>query len=174
MTAIREKTTVDALGFRRERFMDRCLKSPAEMERRFALFPDAIEASAEIAGRCRFDHAEIKYQYPYEEVMAGRTAQEALAALTEEGAKAMFPEGLPAPYRRQIAHELKLIGELGYAPYFLTVNAIVAESRRRGILCQGRGSAANSCVCYMLGITSIDPIRHELLFERFVSRAQHR
>nr|MCC5640896.1 error-prone DNA polymerase [Nostoc sp. CHAB 5844] len=169
VTAIREKVTVDALGFRRERFMDRCLKSPQEMERRFALFPDAIEASADIADACRFDLGEIKYQYPYEQVMEGRTAQEALAALTAEGAAAMFPHGMPAPYRQQIDHELKLIGELGYAPYFLTVNAIVAESRRRGILCQGRGSAANSCVCYMLGITSIDPIRHELLFERFVS-----
>lgn len=169
VTAIREKVTIDALGFRRERFMDRCLKSPQEMERRFALFPDAIAASADIAGACRFDLAEIRYQYPYEQVMEGRSAQEALAQLTEDAAKAMFPDGLPAPYRRQIDHELRLIDRLGYAPYFLTVNAIVAESRRRGILCQGRGSAANSCVCYMLGITSIDPIKHELLFERFVS-----
>ncbi len=169
MSAIREKTSIDALGFRRERFMDRNLKSPAEMERRFAAFPDAIQASADIADQCRFDLGEIQYQYPYEEVMAGRTAQESLAALTEEAAARMFPEGLPPPYRDQIDHELRLIGQLGYAPYFLTVNAIVAESRRRGILCQGRGSAANSCVCYLLGITSIDPIQHELLFERFVS-----
>src|SRR3546814_8667283 len=101
--------------------------------------------------------------------MAGRPAQEALAALNEEGAARMFPDGGPEAYRKQIDHELRLIGELGYAPYFLTVNSIVAESRRRGILCQGRGSAANSCVCYLLGITSIDPIKHELLFERFVS-----
>ncbi|MGH6696295.1 error-prone DNA polymerase [Sphingopyxis sp.] len=169
LTAIREKTTVDALGFKRERFMDRALKSPAEMERRFALFPDAIQATADIASACRFDLGEIRYQYPYEEVMAGRTAQEALAALTEEGAARMFPDGVPDAYRKQIDHELRLIGELGYAPYFLTVNSIVAESRRRGILCQGRGSAANSCVCFLLGVTSIDPIRHELLFERFVS-----
>jgi error-prone DNA polymerase len=169
LTAIREKTSVDALGFRRERFMDRALKSPAEMERRFALFPNAIAATADIASRCGFDLGEIRYQYPYEEVMAGRTAQEALAALTEEGAVRMFPGGVPSAYRKQIDHELRLIGELGYAPYFLTVNSIVAESRRRGILCQGRGSAANSCVCYLLGVTSIDPIRHELLFERFVS-----
>lgn len=169
VTAIREKTTVDALGFRRERFMDRNLKSPAEMERRFAAFPDAVEASADIAAQCTFDLGEIQYQYPYEEVMAGRTAQEALATLTEEAAARIFPNGLPAVYRQQIEHELKLIGQLGYAPYFLTVNSIVAESRRRGILCQGRGSAANSCVCYLLGITSIDPIQHELLFERFVS-----
>jgi len=169
VTAIREKRTIDALGFRRERFLDRNLKSPQEMERRFAAFPDAIRASADIADQCRFDLGEIQYQYPYEEVMAGRTAQEALAALTEEGAARMFPQGLPDAYRSQIDHELRLIAELGYAPYFLTVHAIVAESRRRGILCQGRGSAANSCVCYMLGVTSIDPIQHELLFERFVS-----
>ncbi len=169
LSAIREKTTIDALGFKRERFMDRALKSPQEMERRFALFPDAIRASADIASACRFDLGEIRYQYPYEEVMAGRTAQEALAALTEEGAMRMFPAGVPSAYRKQIDHELRLIGELNYAPYFLTVNSIVAESRRRGILCQGRGSAANSCVCYLLGVTSIDPIQHELLFERFVS-----
>ena len=169
LTAIREKTTIDALGFKRERFMDRALKSPAEMERRFALFPDAIQATADIAAICRFDLGEIRYQYPFEEVMAGRTAQEALAALTEEGAARIFPGGVPPTYRKQIDHELRLIGELGYAPYFLTVNSIVAESRRRGILCQGRGSAANSCVCFLLGVTSIDPIKHELLFERFVS-----
>ncbi|HUD91415.1 error-prone DNA polymerase [Sphingobium sp.] len=169
MTAIREKTTIDALGFRRERFMDRNLKSPEEMERRFAVFPDAIQASADIAAQCRFDLGEIQYQYPYEEVMAGRTAQQALAALTEEAAARMFPQGLGKAYRKQIDHELRLIAQLGYAPYFLTVHAIVAESRRRGILCQGRGSAANSCVCFVLGITSIDPIKHELLFERFVS-----
>ncbi|WP_334186211.1 error-prone DNA polymerase [Novosphingobium sp.] len=169
MTAIREKTTIDALGFRRERFMDRNLKSPEEMERRFAAFPGAIQASADIAAQCRFDLGEIRYQYPYEEVMAGRSAQQALSALTHDAAARMFPAGLPQAYARQIDHELGLIERLGYAPYFLTVNAIVAESRRRGILCQGRGSAANSCVCFMLGITSIDPIRHELLFERFVS-----
>lgn len=81
----------------------------------------------------------------------------------------MFDGAVPTPYREQIAHELKPIAELGYAPYFLTIHSIVREARRRGILCQGRGSAANSCVCFVLGITSIDPIKHELLFERFVS-----
>jgi len=169
VTAIREKTTVDALGYRRERFMDRHLKPPAEMERRFRAFPDAIAASADIARACTFDLGEIQYQYPYEQVMVGRTAQEALAEMTEAAATAKFPNGIPQRYRDQIGHELQLIEQLGYAPYFLTVNSIVAESRRRGILCQGRGSAANSCVCYLLGITSIDPIQHELLFERFVS-----
>ncbi|UXC90748.1 error-prone DNA polymerase [Sphingobium sp. RSMS] len=169
MTAIREKTSIDGLGFKRERYMDRNLKSPQELERRFSAFPDAIQASADIAAECRFDLGEIQYQYPYEQVMEGRTAQQALAALTDAAAKRMFPGGLPKAYRDQIEHELRLIDQLCYAPYFLTVNAIVAESRRRGILCQGRGSAANSCVCFMLGITSIDPIQHELLFERFVS-----
>jgi len=169
LTAIREKTTIDVLGFRRERFMDRNLKSPQEMERRFRDFPDAIRASADIAWACRFDLGEIQYQYPYEQVMAGCTAHQALAELTRAAAAAKFPAGVPARYAAQIDHELTLIDQLGYAPYFLTVNAIVAESRRRGILCQGRGSAANSCVCYLLGITSIDPIQHELLFERFVS-----
>jgi error-prone DNA polymerase len=169
VSAIREKCTIDELGFRRERFMDRNLKSPAEMERRFAAFPDAIEASAAIAAQCTFDLGQIQYQYPYEEVMEGRTAQQALAALTRQAAAVKFPDGVPRRYRDQIDHELGLIERLGYAPYFLTVNAIVAESRRRGILCQGRGSAANSCVCYLLGVTSIDPIQHELLFERFVS-----
>ena len=169
VSAIRERCTIDALGFRRERFMDRHLKSPEEMERRFQSFPDAIRASADIAKQCTFDLGEIQYQYPYEQVMEGRTAQQALAALTEDALTAKFPKGVPDPYRIQVNHELGLIDQLGYAPYFLTVNSIVAESRRRGILCQGRGSAANSCVCYLLGITSIDPIKHELLFERFVS-----
>ena len=169
VTAIREKCTVDTLGFRRERHADRHLKSPEEMERRFAAFPDAIGATAEIARRCTFDLGELSYQYPHERVVEGLTAQGALEQLTRTAAERMFPDGVPDQYRDQIAHELRLIGELGYAPYFLTVNSIVAESRRRGILCQGRGSAANSCVCFMLGITSIDPIKHELLFERFVS-----
>jgi error-prone DNA polymerase len=169
VTAIREKTTVDGLGFRRERFADRHLKPASEMERRFAAFPQAIAASAAIAERCGFDLGELSYQYPHEEVIEGLTAHEALTRLAGEAVERMFPDGVPQAYRDQIAHELRLIGELGYAPYFLTVNAIVAESRRRGILCQGRGSAANSCVCFVLGVTSIDPIKHELLFERFVS-----
>ena len=169
LTAIREKTTIDALGFRRVRHADRHLQSPEEMERRFAAFPDAIRATADIAARCQFDLGMLSYQYPHERVLDGMNAQEALAALTDQGVTAMFPDGVPLPYQQQIGHELRLIEQLGYAPYFLTVNAIVAESRRRGILCQGRGSAANSCVCFVLGITSIDPIKHELLFERFVS-----
>ncbi|WP_419826226.1 error-prone DNA polymerase [Sphingomonas sp.] len=169
VTAIREKCTVDELGFRRELHADRALKGPDEMVRRFRDYPDAVAATREIASRCRFDLGELSYQYPHERVLEGRTAHEALETLTRRATTAMFPDGVPDAYAAQIAHELRLIGELDYAPYFLTVNAIVAESRRRGILCQGRGSAANSCVCFVLGITSIDPIKHELLFERFVS-----
>ena len=169
VTAIREKCTVDTLGHRRERHADRHLKSPAEMARRFAAFPDAVTATGDIARACTFDLGELSYQYPHEEVVAGLSAQGALEQLTGEAAARMFPDGVPLSYTNQIAHELRLIGELVYAPYFLTVDRIVAESRRRGILCQGRGSAANSCVCFVLGITSIDPIKHELLFERFVS-----
>ena len=169
VTAIREGTTIDRLGFRRERHGDRHLKSPQEMARRFAAFPDAIQASADIAAVCTFDLGALSYQYPHERVLEGLSAQQALEQLSREAAERMFPDGVPTAHADQIAHELALIGKLNYAPYFLTVNAIVQEARRRGILCQGRGSAANSCVCFVLGITSIDPIKHELLFERFVS-----
>ena len=169
VTAIREKCTVDGLGYLREIHADRALKSPQEMARRFAAHPDALAASVDIAARCRFDLEELRYQYPQERVLGELTAQQALERLTAEAAARMFPAGVPDAHRTQIAHEMRLIRELEYAPYFLTVNAIVAEARRRGILCQGRGSAANSCVCFVLGITSIDPIRHELLFERFIS-----
>jgi error-prone DNA polymerase len=134
-----------------------------------AAFPDAIQATADIAAACSFDLSELSYQYPHECVVEGLSAQEALEKLSREAAARMFPEGVPKMHADQISHELALIGKLQYAPYFLTVNAIVQEARRRGILCQGRGSAANSCVCFVLGITSIDPIKHELLFERFVS-----
>ena len=169
VTAVREKCTVDELGYRREVNADRALKSPAEMVRRFANYPDALRASVDIANACTFDLGELAYQYPHERLIEGLNAQEALEQLANEAVERMFDGNVPAAYSTQIAHELKLIAELGYAPYFLTVYAIVREARRRGILCQGRGSAANSCVCFVLAITSIDPIKHELLFERFVS-----
>jgi error-prone DNA polymerase len=169
VTAVREKCTVDELGYRREVNADRALKSPAEMVRRFGAYPDALQASVDIAEACTFDLGELAYQYPHERVIEGLSAHEALEKMTHDAAARMFQAGVPQAYQDQIAHELRLIAELGYAPYFLTVHAIVREARRRGILCQGRGSAANSCVCYVLGITSIDPIKHELLFERFVS-----
>ncbi|HYJ29590.1 MAG TPA: error-prone DNA polymerase [Allosphingosinicella sp.] len=169
VTAIREKCTIDELGFRRERHADRHLKGPDEMARRFAAFPHALAASGEIARRCRFDLAELRYQYPDEQPIPGLTAQQAIEKLAWDAARAKHPEGVPEALDKQLRHELRLIGQLDYAPYFLTVFAIVNFARSKGILCQGRGSAANSCVCFLLGITSIDPIRHELLFERFVS-----
>ncbi|MFL0418510.1 error-prone DNA polymerase [Sphingomonas sp. 179-I 2A4 NHS] len=169
VTAVREKCTVDELGFRREVNADRALKSPEEMVRRFRAYPDALRASVDIAEACTFDLGELAYQYPHERVIDGLNAQQALKQLAGNAAEQMFNGAIPQAYRNQIGHELRLIGELGYAPYFLTVHSIVREARRRGILCQGRGSAANSCVCFVLGITSIDPIKHELLFERFVS-----
>ncbi|MCA1653500.1 MAG: PHP domain-containing protein, partial [Sphingomonadales bacterium] len=172
VTAIRHKCTIDDLGFRRERYADRHLKSVVEMERRFAAYPDAIQASADIAGRCTFSLRELSYQYPGEIVMSGRTPQQALEQMTREGLTAKFPNGVPDAYFHLLAHELKLVERLGYAPYFLTVNSIVAFARSQGILCQGRGSAANSVICYILGITSIDPVAHELLFERFISEAR--
>ncbi len=168
-TAVREKCTVDELGYRREVNADRALKSPAEMVRRFKAYPDALRASVDIARACTFDLGELAYQYPHERLLEGLSAQEALERLALEAVDRMFDGAVPQAYTDQIKHELKLIAELAYAPYFLTVYAIVREARRRGILCQGRGSAANSCVCFVLAITSIDPIKHELLFERFVS-----
>jgi error-prone DNA polymerase len=170
VTAIRNKCTIDDLGFRREHNADRFLRTPAEMERRFRDYPDAIRATADIAERCTFSLRELSYQYPDEIVMSGRTPQAALERLTRAkiGEK-IPPDAAPEPYRELLEKELGLVAKWGYAPYFLTVNSIVAFARSQEILCQGRGSAANSMICFVLGITSIDPIKHQLLFERFLS-----
>jgi error-prone DNA polymerase len=172
VTAIRCKCTIDDLGFRRERFADRHLKGPEEMERRFAAFPDSVRASADIAERCTFSLRELSYQYPDEIVMTGRTPQEALERLTRSALAAIFPEGPPRSHVDLLEKELKLVEKLRYAPYFLTVNSVVEFARSQEILCQGRGSAANSMICFVLGITSIDPVRHTLLFERFISESR--
>jgi error-prone DNA polymerase len=170
VTAIRNKCTIDALGFRRERHADRHLKSVAEMERRFRDYPDAIRATADIAERCTFSLRELHYQYPDELVMSGRSPQEALERLAHHALRGKFGGSTPPRrYKRLLKHELRLVRQMRYAPYFLTVNSIVAYARSQGILCQGRGSAANSLICYALGITSIDPVKHTLLFERFIS-----
>ena len=169
LTCVREGCTIDDAGFRRERTVGRWLKPPAEMARLFARHPDAVARTLEIAGRCRFAMDQPAYTYPEELDQPGLTAQEALNKLTWEGAAWRYPAGVLGGVERQLRAELALIGQLGYAPYFLTVNAIVRFARSRGILCQGRGSAANSAVCYVLGVTSIDPERNDLLFERFVS-----
>ena len=169
VTCVRHGVAIDDAGFRRERHADRYLKPPEEMARLFRRYPEAVARTVEIMERCRFSLDELAYQYPREAVTPGLTPQRALEALTWEGAAARYPEGPPNKVAGDLRHELRLIERLGYAPYFLTVNAIVRFARSRGILCQGRGSAANSAVCYVLGITSIDPERNDLLFERFVS-----
>jgi error-prone DNA polymerase len=169
VTCIRHGVTIDELGDRRERHADRHLKPPEEMHRLFARYPEALAHTREIVERCRFSLDELAYQYPEERSDAALTPQQTLENLTWEGAAARYPEGLPDDVRSTLDHELRLIEKLHYAPYFLTVNSIVRFARSKEILCQGRGSAANSAVCYVLGITSIDPARNDLLFERFVS-----
>ena len=169
VTCIREGCTIDDAGFRRERSADRHLKGPAEMARLYARHPEALARTLEIMDRCSFSLSELRYQYPDEAEVPGETPQEGLKRLVRESVPLRYAGGLPPNVERQLAHELRLIGELEYAPYFLTVHSIVRFARGRGILCQGRGSAANSAVCYVLGITSIDPVRSGLLFERFVS-----
>jgi error-prone DNA polymerase len=119
--------------------------------------------------RCTFDLSELRYQYSEEREDPNLTPQQTLEKLTWEGGARRYPEGLPDDVQRTLAHELRLIEKLDYALYFLTINSIVRFARSQGILCQGRGSAANSAVCFVLGITSIDPARNDLLFERFVS-----
>ncbi len=174
VTAIREKCTIDALGFRRERSADRHLKSPEEMARRYRHYPDALAAAEAIVERCTFDLRELGqlYRYPDEVVMTGRTPQAALEKLARDALTVKFPDGAPPDYAELLDKELLLVGRLGYAPYFLTVNSIVQFARAQKILSQGRGSAANSLICYLLGVTSIDPIVHQLLFERFISGAR--
>ncbi len=169
LTCIREGRTIDEIGHDRDRAADRHLKSPEEMARLFARHPGAVERTMEIVDRCRFSLNELRYQYPHEVHIAGLTAQQTLEPLTWEGAASRYPAGIPEDVTKQLHHELRLIAQLEYAPYFLTVHSIVRFARSRYILCQGRGSAANSAVCYVLGITSIDPTRSGLLFERFVS-----
>ena len=168
VTCIRHNCTIDDAGFRRERHADRYLKPPEEMARLFARYPEAVARTIELTERCRFSMEELAYQYP-QEASPDETPQQLLTRLTWEGAGQRYPEGLPDKVIGILNHELRLIEKLDYAPYFLTVNAIVRFARSRDILCQGRGSAANSAVCYVLGITAIDPERNDLLFERFVS-----
>jgi error-prone DNA polymerase len=169
LTCIREGKTMAEAGLSLAANGERYLKPGAEMARLFPGHEDAVARTMEIAERCRFSLDELAYEYPDEIVAPGHTAQSWLAALTEEGAAGRYPQGVPAKVQAQIDHELGLIDQLGYAPYFLTVHDIVGFARGRGILCQGRGSAANSAVCYCLGVTAVDPAHIDLLFERFVS-----
>ncbi|MDP7667891.1 MAG: error-prone DNA polymerase [Rhodospirillales bacterium] len=169
LTCIREHCTIFEAGFRLAANAERHLKPATEMARLFRAHPAALARTMEIAGACAFSLDELRYEYPVDPVPGGRTPQDELTRLAHAGAAERYPKGVPTKITAQIAHELALIGQLGYAPYFLTVHDIVRFAQGRGILCQGRGSAANSAVCYCLGITAVDPNRIDLLFERFVS-----
>jgi len=169
LACIRAGVTVESAAASLFANAERCLKPPAEIARLFRRWPQAVARSVEIAGRCGFSLDELRYEYAVDPVPDGETPQSLLERRTWQGAAGRWPEGIPQPVRTQIAHEFALIGQLGYAPYFLTVDDIVRFARSRGILCQGRGSAANSAVCYCLGITAVDPSRADLLFERFIS-----
>jgi error-prone DNA polymerase len=175
LTCVREKCTIHTAGFRLHPNAERYLKPIEEMIRLFAQYPAAIKRSEEIAAACTFSLSELKYVYPDEITTEGRSAQEELELLTWEGAKERFKahEEIPEQITHAIHHEMEFIKEMDYAPYFLTVHDIVRFARSKGILCQGRGSAANSTICYCLGITSVDPTKFELLFERFISSARN-
>ncbi|HWA33482.1 MAG TPA: error-prone DNA polymerase, partial [Cyclobacteriaceae bacterium] len=173
VTCVREKCTIHNAGFRLHPNAERFLKPAEEMERLFRQYPDALQNTQVIADACRFSLNELKYQYPKEITSAGRTPQEELIFLTWEGAYKVFPQGIPDRIKDTINYELNFIAQMNYAEYFLTVYDIVRYAREKNILCQGRGSAANSTVCYCLGITSVDPSKFNLLFERFISSARN-
>ena len=168
LTAVRLGTTVEAAGEALAQNREAYLHERAEL----ALFypPDLLAETLALAEVCRFSLDELRYEYPDELVPSGETPTAYLRRLTLEGAARRWPEGVPLRVQDLIEHELALIAELRYEPYFLTVHDIVAFARRQGILCQGRGSAANSAVCFCLGITEVDPARMQMLFERFISR----
>jgi len=171
LCAIRHGCTVAAAGLRLHANGERHLRS---RERLALLYPrELLEESVAIAARCHFSLDELRYEYPEELVPAGMTAGGHLRALTEEGIRRRWPGGISSKLRAQIEHELALIADLHYEPYFLTVHDIVRFARRRDILCQGRGSAANSAVCFCLGVTEVDPARMDMLFERFISRERN-
>jgi error-prone DNA polymerase len=173
LSAIRLRTTVDALGHAAEPNAERCLKAPAAMARLFARHPEALANTLRVLDAVRgFSLDQLRYEYPEEMLEPGRSAQQTLEARVAQAVRARWPHGVGADIQRRLGHELRLIGELGYAPYFLTVHEIIRFAESRGILCQGRGSAANSTVCYVLGITAVDPSKHDLLFERFISASR--
>lgn len=169
LSCIREGTTLARAGRRLEANAERHVHGPADMARLFRACPDALAQSLVLLGRISFDLSQLRYEYPHEPVPEGWTAQQWLEELTISAAHARYGPRLPSGVRRLLDEEFRLIADRGYAYYFLTVYDIVAFARTRGILCQGRGSAANSMVCFLLGVTSVDPLRHDLLFSRFVS-----
>jgi error-prone DNA polymerase len=173
VTCIREKCTIYNAGFRLHPNAERYLKPTDEMLRLFRQYPDAINRTQEIAAACRFSLDELKYQYPKEITSDGRTPLEELRFLAWQGARQRYGGSIPEKISAAIHYELAFMEEMNYAEYFLTVYDIVRFAREQNILCQGRGSAANSTVCYCLGITSVDPTKFDLLFERFISSARN-
>jgi DNA-directed DNA polymerase III PolC len=169
LTCIREHLTIDAAGRRLATNAERFLKPAAEMARLFRDMPEAVAETLRLDAALSFSLDELQYDYPDETRAGFATPQEALAHFTWEGAAQRYPQGVPAHVRERLEHELALIAGLKYAPYFLTVHDIVRFARSQNILCQGRGSAANSAVCFCLGVTEVDPERIDLLFERFIS-----
>ncbi|MDY6828461.1 MAG: error-prone DNA polymerase [Pseudomonadota bacterium] len=171
LTAIRLNQPVSSLGHRLYPNAERHLRSLPALAQ---IYPtDLLQESLRVAERCHFRLDELRYEYPPELVPDGHSPIHWLHHLTQQGAEQRWPQGVPPSVKRQIDHELALIKELGYEPFFLTVHDLVRFARARGILCQGRGSAANSAVCYCLGITEVDPARMSLLFERFISRERN-
>lgn len=168
MTAVRLGRPVAECGFALQPNAERHLRHRMRLASLYP--PEMLERTLELSDRCRFSLEEIKYQYPLETVPAGLTPRQALRRFTIEGARQRYPRGVPWRVRLQLLRELDLISDCAYEMYFLTVHDIVAFARSQGILCQGRGSAANSAVCYCLGVTAVDPARSDLLFERFISR----
>ena len=169
LTCIRETCTIHDAGFRLAANAERHLKPPAEMARLFSSFPDAIARTIEIADACHFSLGDLQNEYPDEPVPPGKTAQQHLADETWSGARWRYAHDIPEKVEKQIREELAIIERLDYARYFLTVYEVVKFARSKEILCQGRGSAANSAVCFCLGITEVDPSTTNLLFSRFIS-----
>jgi error-prone DNA polymerase len=169
VTCIRKGCTITEAGYRLQRNAERHLKHPTEIARLYPGYDDAIRRTVQIAERCSFSLDQLRYEYPDEPYEPFASPQEALVHHTYVGLQERFPDGAPEKILTQVEHELKLIEELDYARYFLTVYELVRFARSKDILCQGRGSAANSVVCYCLGVTGVDPTEIDLLFERFIS-----
>lgn len=172
LTCIREKCTIHTAGYRLEQHAERYMKAVTEMHRLFRQYPEALDNALRIADACRFSLDELQYIYPEELTTEGRTPQEELELLTWQGAEEKFGAAVPENIKETIQFELDFIKRKNYASYFLTVYDYVRFARSRNILCQGRGSAANSVVCFCLGVTAVDPSKFKVLFARFMSDAR--
>ena len=171
LACIREGRVIEDLGYIAQPNAERRLRSETEIRSIFKHHPEAVDRTQKIAGACQFSLDELRYEYP-SEVSDGEIPQDRLKRLTQEGLRWRYPDGIPEKSQKMANHELQLIDKMGYAPYFLTVRDVVAFARSKGILCQGRGSAANSITCFALGVTSIGPEIASMVFERFVSEAR--